>query len=244
MTAPTLVVFDLDDTLYPYAPCHARGMAALVDYAKESLGVGEQAFLDVWGSAREAVKNRLGPTGSSHSRLLYAHEAIELLGLRSQPSLALAMEQEYWREYLLAADLRPGAVDLLASLRYQGIPIGIVTDLTAQVQFRKLVHLGLDKLVDHVVVSEESTTDKVGLEPFRILLGRLSPATAGHVWFVGDSPADVDCVDRLVEEGLVRAGTGWLLEGKGQARPGQRSWRDLTELERALDRSLTERGGG
>ena len=241
MTVPTLVVFDLDDTLYPYEPCHRSGMTALGRFAARELGVGERAFLEVWGRARDRVKDRLGPTASSHSRLLYSHEAIEMLGMRSQPSLALAMEQEYWREYLLAARLRPGAEELLGALRYHSIPIGIVTDLTAQIQFRKLVHLGLDKVVDHVVTSEEATGDKVGLDPFRVLLGRLGPELARHVWFVGDSVADVSCIDRLVADGLVGSGEGWLLQGKAPAGDPHRTWRDLTVIERALDDALHRR---
>jgi putative hydrolase of the HAD superfamily len=231
---PSLVIFDLDDTLYPYEPSHRAGTAALVQFAARELGVKERAFLDVWESARKRVKARLGATGSSHSRLLYGHEAIEMLGLRSQPALALALEQEYWREYLLAAKLRPGARDLLSSLRYNNIPIAIVTDLTAQIQFRKLVHLELDQVVDHVVTSEEATTDKIGLEPFRVLFGRLPKQETAHVWFVGDSVADVSCIDRLAEERLIESGTGWLLAGHGEPPPSARSWSRLEQIEDAL----------
>jgi putative hydrolase of the HAD superfamily len=236
-----MVVFDLDDTLYPYEPCHRTGMAALTRFAAAQLKVQERAFLEVWARAREAVKARLGPTGSSHSRLLYAHEAIELLGLRSQPGLALAMEQEYWREYLLAARLRSGAADLLGALRYHGVVVGMVTDLTAQIQFRKLVHLGLDKLFDHVVTSEEATTDKIGLEPFRVLLERVGDDARRHVWFVGDSVADVDCVDRLVEEGLIGSGCGWLLDSKAPRDDAHLHWRDLGDVERELNRLVDRR---
>jgi FMN phosphatase YigB (HAD superfamily) len=231
---PSLVIFDLDDTLYPYAPCHKAGTAALVRFAARELGVKERAFLDVWDGARKRVKARLGATGSSHSRLLYGHEAIEMLGLRSQPGLALALEQEYWREYLLAARLRPGARDLLSSLRYNNIPIAVVTDLTAQIQFRKLVHLELDQVVDHVVTSEEAPTDKVGLEPFRVLFDRLPKQDANHVWFVGDSGPDVSCIPTLVAEGLIESGTGWLLAGRGDAH-GALTWTDLETIEKALN---------
>ncbi|MCW2579728.1 MAG: hydrolase [Blastococcus sp.] len=231
---PSLVIFDLDDTLYPYEPSHRAGTAALVTFAARELGVKERAFLDVWEGARKRVKGRLGATGSSHSRLLYGHEAIEMLGLRSQPALALAMEQEYWREYLLAAKLRPGARDLLSSLRFNNIPIAIVTDLTAQIQFRKLVHLDLDQVVDHVVASEEATTDKIGLEPFRVLFDRLPRHESSHVWFIGDSVADVSCIERLVEERLIESGTGWLLAGRGEAPPGCLTWSNLETIENAL----------
>lgn len=231
---PSLVIFDLDDTLYPYEPCHRAGTAALVQFAARELGVKERAFLDVWDSARKRVKNRLGATGSSHSRLLYGHEAIEMLGLRSQPALALALEQEYWREYLLAAKLRPGARDLLSTLRFNNIPIAIVTDLTAQIQFRKLVHLELDQVIDHVVTSEEASTDKVGLEPFKVLFERLPRQESSHVWFVGDSVPDVDCIERLVADGLIESGTGWLLAGRGTAPAGALTWSRMDAIEDAL----------
>jgi putative hydrolase of the HAD superfamily len=231
---PSLVIFDLDDTLYPYEPCHRAGTAAVVAFATRELGVKDRAFLDVWDGARKRVKSRLGETGSSHSRLLYGHEAIEMLGLRSQPALALALEQEYWREYLLAAKLRPGARDLLSSLRYNNIPIAIVTDLTAQIQFRKLVHLELDQVVDHVVTSEEATGDKLTLEPFRVLFDRLPRQDGNHVWFVGDSVPDVSCIDRLVADKLIDSGTGWLLSGRGEAPAGSLTWSRMEQIEDAL----------
>lgn len=231
---PSLVIFDLDDTLYPYEPSHRAGMAALVTFAARELGVKERGFLDVWEGARKRVKARLGATGSSHSRLLYAHEAIEMLGLRSQPGLALAMNKIYWGNYMVAARLRPGARDLLGTLRFNNIPIAIVTDLTAEIQFRKLVHLELDQVVDHVVTSEEATTDKLGLEPFRVLFDRLPRQDSSHVWFVGDSVADVSCIDRLVEEKLIESGTGWLLAGRGDPPPGSLTWSRLETIEDAL----------
>lgn len=231
---PSLAIFDLDDTLYPYEPSHSAGTASIVRFATRELGVKERAFLDVWDGARKRVKGRLGPTGSSHSRLLYAHEALEMLGLRSQPALALAMEQEYWREYLLAAKLRPGARDLLNTLRFNNIPIAVVTDLTAQIQFRKLVHLELDQVIDHVVTSEEATGDKIGLGPFRVLFERLPRHGSSHVWFVGDSVADVECIPRLVEEGLIESGTGWLLTGRGDPPEGALTWSRLETIEDAL----------
>jgi len=231
---PSLVIFDLDDTLYPYEPSHRAGTAALVRFAASELGVKDRAFLDVWDQARQRVKGRLGATGSSHNRLLYAHEAIEMLGLRSQPALALAMEQEYWREYLLAARLRPGARDLLSTLRFNNVPIAIVTDLTAQIQFRKLVHLELDQIIDHVVTSEEATTDKVGLEPFRVLFDRLPRQESSHVWFVGDSVPDVTCIERLVSDGLIASGTGWLLAGRGEPPRDALTWSRMETIENAL----------
>ena len=44
----------------------------------------------------------------------------------------------------------------------------IVTDLTAQIQFRKIVYFGLDHYFDHMVTSERQY-DKPREEPLRLL---------------------------------------------------------------------------
>ena len=231
---PTMVVFDLDDTLYEYEPCNAAGKAALFRFATDELGVMSPAFEEAYDQARTNVKKRLGPTASSHSRLLYCHEAMELIGLRSEPHVALVMEQEYWRNYMLAMELRPGVADLLQALRYNDVVTAIVTDLTAQIQFRKIYHLDIAKLVDHVVCSEETALEKASLQPFELLISRVSPAALDCVWFVGDQDFDAP-VDALVEMGSVKRGLGFVHESSGQERV--RSWRTIREIEEYLDRS-------
>ena len=71
------------------------------------------------------------------------------LWLRSQVLLALDLEQTYWRTFLANAVLFENAKDLLDDLRL-GIPTAIVTDLTAQIQFRKVIYFGLDKYFDFI----------------------------------------------------------------------------------------------
>jgi FMN phosphatase YigB (HAD superfamily) len=229
---PSMIVFDLDDTLYPYEPAHRAGTEAAVAYGVAETRVTRPEFEKAWSAARGRVKARLGATGASHSRLLYAHEATELLGFRSQPALSLALEQEYWRNYMLAMELRPGAEEFLALLRYNDIPISIVTDLTVQIQLRKLVHLKLDALVDHVVISSETSGDKVTLEPFRLLAERVDRALFEHVWFIGDGPHDAP-IEKLTAEGILTDGFGWIRGGKV---PGTRDWSDFSEIGATLER--------
>ena len=233
MQLPTMVVFDLDDTLYEYDPCDAAGKASLFRFATEELGVMSPAFEQAYEQARLNVKKRLGPTASSHSRLLYCHEALELIGLRSEPHVALIMEQEYWRNYLLAMELRPGVTDLLQALRFNDVVTAIVTDLTAQIQFRKLYHLDIAKLIDHVVCSEETALEKASLQPFELLASRVAPAALERVWFVGDQDFDAP-VDALVEKGLVRQGLGFVHGSSGQERT--QSWHAIREIEELLER--------
>ncbi|WP_291044048.1 HAD family hydrolase [Herbiconiux sp.] len=235
---PGLVVFDLDDTLYEYEPSHRAGTAALLAFASAQLGVKATAFERALSTARENVKARLGATASSHSRLLYCHEALELIGVRSEPQIALTMEQEYWRTYISAATLRPGALDLLQTLRYNGVTTAIVTDLTAQIQFRKIIHLDLARYIDHIVCSEETPHEKASLAPFELLFERVAPGLLEHVWFIGDNDFDAP-VARLIDKGAIASGRGFRLHG-ASSDPHTVAWHDFSEIEKAAEQVFGE----
>lgn len=186
---PSCVLLDLDNTLYDYAPCHEAGQMAARSLAQQTLNLSPAAFDRCFSDARAELKNRLGPTGASHSRLLYFQRTVERAGFASQPFVALQLEQAYWRAYLETAVLADQAYEFLDDLRIAGIPAIIVTDLTAQIQLRKLVILGLDRLVEWVVTSEESGRDKPDAASFELALAKMG-GVEGAVWMVGD---DIDC---------------------------------------------------
>jgi len=187
---PAAVLFDLDDTFYPYDPANAAAMRAVYEKIEASLNLSGPAVQEAFASARGDVKKRLGKTASSHSRLLYFQRMMELLGLKSQPLMALDLEQTYWRTFLLHAELFPRAMEVLIEFRALGIPLAIVTDLTAQIQFRKLVHFNIDRYFDVVVTSEEAGVDKEGLDPFRLAMEKLDLAPDSPAWVIGDNPCD------------------------------------------------------
>ncbi len=112
---------------------------------------------------------------------------LEIMGLGSQVLLALDFEQTYWRNFLSNAVLFDGVKELLDDIRLLGIPTAIVTDLTAQIQFRKIVYFGLDHYFDYIVTSEEAGFDKPHEAPFQIALKKMRPK--GDVtWMIGDNP--------------------------------------------------------
>jgi HAD superfamily hydrolase (TIGR01549 family) len=188
---PVAILFDLDDTLYAYPGPHRRAMAAVREKMARVLKVTAPQFDAAFDAARAALKRQLGETASSHSRLLYFQLAIEGLGLNSQPAIALDLEQTYWRTLMMQARLFPGAEELLVELRAAGLPLALVTDLTAQIQFRKLVYFGIDRYFDAVVTSEEAGVDKSGHRPFELAAAKLGLGREDPVWFIGDSEADI-----------------------------------------------------
>ncbi len=186
VTRPAVVLFDTDNTLYEYEPAHTAALGATRDKAKRMLNFSADTFDEAYGEARHMVKERLEGTASSHSRLLYFQRMLEILGLRTQMLLALDFEQTYWRTFLGQARLFPAVKDVLDDLRLADITTVVITDLTAQIQFRKIIYWGLDNLFDYIVTSEEAGFDKPNAAPFLLMQEKLD-SNAGPCWMIGDN---------------------------------------------------------
>ncbi|MES2977760.1 MAG: HAD family hydrolase [Pseudomonadota bacterium] len=186
---PDAFLFDTDNTLYPYEPAHAAAMQAIRQKVSTTFAIAPADFDKAFKEARTQVKTRLEHTASSHSRLLYLQRMLEIMGLGSQVLLALDFEQTYWRTFLSNAVLFQGVKELLDDIRLLGIPTAIVTDLTAQIQFRKVVYFGLDHYFDYIVTSEEAGYDKPHPAPFQIAIEKMRPK-GDCIWMVGDNPVN------------------------------------------------------
>jgi len=183
---PDAVLFDTDNTLYPYEPAHIAAMQAVRVKASRLFAIEQEKFDLAFYAARKTTKERLGHTAGAHSRLLYFQQMLEIIGLGSQVLLALDLEQTYWRTFLSNAHLFDGVKDFLDDLRIAGIPTAIVTDLTAQIQFRKIVYFGLDHYFDYIVTSEEAGFDKPHAAPFEIAVAKMKPS-GNCIWMIGDN---------------------------------------------------------
>jgi len=185
---PDAILFDIDNTLYPYDPAHEAAHNAIQKKVVEAYSLSSDDFNKAFRQARIDIKSRLEGTAASHSRLLYMQRMLEIIGLGSQALLALDLEQTYWRTFLSNAQTFEGVKDLMEDIRLWGIPTAVVTDLTAQIQFRKIIYLGLDSYFDHIVTSEEAGFDKPHNEPYSLAIEKLQPK-GNCVWMVGDNPS-------------------------------------------------------
>jgi putative hydrolase of the HAD superfamily len=182
---PKAVIFDTDNTLYLYKPAHKSAINAFVSKAVKSLKVDKKTLIETYNYSRIEIKKQLGNTASSHSRLLYFQRTIENLGFGTRIFLTLDLEQTYWREFLANTRLFPGVQEFLLQLKNNGVKTANITDLTAQIQFRKMVYFKLDEYFDYVVTSEETGYDKPSIEPFNMALKKLN-LSPQEVWMVGD----------------------------------------------------------
>ena len=188
---PDAILLDTDNTLYPYDPAHQTALQAVKEKASKILSISTVDFEASFNEAKKQIKSQLGNTASSHSRLLYMQRTFEILGLGSQVLLSLDLEQTYWRTFLNNAVLFDEVKEFLDDIRLLNIPIAIVTDLTAQIQFRKIVFFELDQTVDYIVTSEEAGFDKPDEAPFKLALEKLQPKD-NCIWMIGDdSESDI-----------------------------------------------------
>jgi putative hydrolase of the HAD superfamily len=183
------VLFDLDDTLYPYEPSHAAGLAAACGALAAARGVPHDSLPAAYYAARERAFERLGPIAAAHSRHLYFKWVLEELGGEFDASLAHALAETYWAAALAAMRPAPGAEALLRVLRAAGVRLGVLTDLTVGIQMRKLTRLGMAGAFDVVVTSEEAGRDKPDPAGFRLACERLGVEPTACV-MIGDNPVN------------------------------------------------------
>jgi HAD superfamily hydrolase (TIGR01549 family) len=230
---PDCILFDTDNTLYPYDPSHFVAMGAVRNKVIQNFSISLEEFDSAFNRARSEVKQRLGSTASSHSRLLYMQKMLELLGLGSQVFLALDLEQTYWRTFLANSTLFDGVKEFLDDLRIASIPTVIVTDLTAQIQFRKMIYFGLDHYFDYIVTSEEAGADKPAPAPFKIALEKVKQKGTA-IWMIGDNPVnDIQGAKEQIDAITLQKIHEGVIEGSGKSQPDC-TFTDFNELRQLI----------
>ena len=201
------VIFDIDNTLYDYDVAHRAAFSAVSAYASEAFGWDTEVFAEKHSRMQRTLCERMEEGSVIHNRLIRYQNLLEKEGLPLYPH-AVRMTQIYWQTLLGYAVVTPGAATVLGKLKDQGFRIGIGTDMTAYIQFRKLEQLGLLSYIDFVVTSEEAQAEKPSEKFFALCLEKAG-CPAENCLFVGDHrQKDV--------EGARAAGmqARWFLPGK------------------------------
>lgn len=186
------VVFDLDNTLYDYDACNKKAEEQLFDEISETFGIRVSDAMGLLKQAKQNIKNQLGDcVAASHNRLLYMQNICEQAG--KNPLLyAMKFYDVYWNAMLENMRLYDYAEPLFQELRDRDIKIGILTDLTAHIQYRKIARLGLTERVDYLVTSEEAGAEKPSEKMFALMLGKMG-VRPEEALMIGDSMTkDID----------------------------------------------------
>jgi HAD superfamily hydrolase (TIGR01549 family) len=179
---PKGYLLDFDNTLYDYDSAHRPAMDAVMARFAGVSDVAEDVLLRAYVDSRDEIHQRLAGTAASHNRLLYFQGMCERLGIHPIP-LALESLELYWNVYNDSIRLDDGVGEFFVNRN--GAPVAIVTDLTADVQYRKIIRVGLECDIDFLVTSEEVGQEKPSSAMFARALAKLN-LRADQVLMVGD----------------------------------------------------------
>ena len=185
------VVFDLDNTIYNYDECHIVAMKQLEEYVCDKYGVNKVDFRKNFELAKVEVKKLLGNTGASHNRMLYMQIFLEKIN-QSPVEDALELYDIYWRAMLEKMTPFKYVMPLMKQLKHRKIEIGILTDLTAHIQHRKIKKLCITEYIDAIVTSEEVGAEKPSSIAFSRIIQKLH-CNPEEILMIGDSQKkDID----------------------------------------------------
>lgn len=148
------VIFDIDNTLYDYDSAHLSGMKALTAYCIKEFKISEKQVLSCYDKAMKIMSERIGTDSAAiHSRMLRFQCMTELL---SQPLFPHVenMYHAYWDTMITNAEISPGILKVLEDLKARRIRIGIGTDMTASIQFKKLETFGFCSYIVLTLLSQ------------------------------------------------------------------------------------------
>lgn len=184
------VLLDLDDTLYKYQPCHKAALFACYEYC--NFDISFEVFSVRYRTARTAVTERLHPQGACRSRLFAFMALTEEANLSSGYEMAFKLDRIYWTTFITKMKPDAGAAAFLRRCFEHSIPTCVVSDMTAHIQIRKLLKLGLTEYVSKLVTSEEVGAEKPDPRMFLTAASKIN-APVNSCIMIGDNVAkDID----------------------------------------------------
>ena len=185
---PDVILFDIDDTLYSTETIHKAALLETISTFSDLYGLCNKESLQLFEQSKNSVKLVLGKTAASHSRLLYFQRILENMCLDDIPKRAIDLEEIYWSTYIKNIKQDDRLITVFKDIRKKSIKVGIVTDLTAHIQMRKLIKLGVSPYINAIVTSEESGQDKPNFVCFSLINEKLNHHHSMlNYWMVGDN---------------------------------------------------------
>ncbi|MGF1714581.1 HAD-IA family hydrolase [Photobacterium chitinilyticum] len=177
------ILLDLDDTLYDYNVAHRFALEKAIDEVVKKFELDRDKTIWAFNKAKIKIKTMLPIAAAGHDRLLYFQHMFEILNIN--PFIfSYEASEIYWTSFFEKMTLTSDAIEFLDNTK--DIPICLVTDLTADIQFRKIKKLNLDNRITSIVTSEEAGVEKPHPFPFLYAMKKLH-CKSDEVIMIGDS---------------------------------------------------------
>jgi HAD superfamily hydrolase (TIGR01549 family) len=189
------IFFDLDGTLYSYNSGHQAGLKGAYEYWSELTGDSYEKFFDKYMLNRSRIKRFLSGTVGSHSRVLYFQGMVEQDFQSSRPFHIAELTQRYWDAFI--NDIKPfeNVESVLGNLKSKGYQLALITNMSAEVQFRKLHRLNLDNYFEAVITSEEAGQEKPHPHIYFHAIDRLNVNPKNCIMIGDDFKNDVEVAE-------------------------------------------------
>ncbi len=146
-----------------------------------------EKFIEVYEKSKKEIKTPIKAQAASHSRYLYIQRTLENLNMRFKPDLVFKATNIYWNHMFKKMSLFPDVKKVLNELKENHFKICIITDLTADIQNKKLQHLGVNKYIDYMVTSEEVGAEKPNPKVLKLALEKLKLPKEESI-IIGNNP--------------------------------------------------------
>lgn len=182
-----VVLFDLDDTLYPEIEFVSSGFKAVSDMFQTPQFPAEVVIQLLWKFYRDDHRNVLDRLAAT----IWGATADDwtALGLNTVSELSREMIRCY-REHAPQIKLFPDAQEVLTELKRRRIRMGLITDGLAHVQKSKVNALqlnGFDLVIYTDLLAPNRAAWKPSIQPFLIALKHFAEPP-GAMCYVGDNP--------------------------------------------------------
>ena len=170
-----LVLFDLDDTLYPEADFVKSGLGAVAEYLAVSHGLDQSAaYKAMIKHFKKQGRGKIFNQTLSESKINPTAVLIKKL---------VSLYRRHRPEIKVYQGVRP----LLERLKSSGLKLALVTDTNWRVQARKLNALGIAKYFDRIIFTDKLNLKKPDLKIYRQIFEKFR-VRPSEVLCVGDDP--------------------------------------------------------
>ncbi|UOQ65327.1 HAD family hydrolase [Hymenobacter volaticus] len=184
---PTVVLLDLDDTLFDHANTARATLTVSTAGIPEFQGVDLEALYQQYSEILEEMHPQVlaGRYSYEEARRLRFQRLLAPYGLGTTDAEAEQFAHRHYGYYQRLRRAVPGALPLLKALKPHH-RIGIVTNNRTSEQKEKLVQLGMAHLVDALITSEDVGVTKPNPRIYQVALECLHCSPAEAV-MVGDN---------------------------------------------------------
>lgn len=158
----------------------------------------DNTLVDSW----KAVQHALNQTLTEYGHPTWTLAEIKVRCVHSAKDLFPAIFQESWQQaydffyqHITACHLKHlkplvYALELLAFVSSQGIPMAIVSNKRTDILQREIDHLGWRSFFKVIVGSGDAPSDKPSPAPILLALDRMNLKPSLHHWYIGDALTD------------------------------------------------------